>query len=157
MPVLPTRSAKTTVAMAGHSMRRAPIGNKLQPEACQQCTKKQRAARSTDGPFRLWSAWRDSNSRPLAPHASALPGCATRRSSRLYPAGEHCSVRGGQQLANFEKLASHEQHLLREEVPLFGRRAVLEILGKRGVVDLDHFDALEQLFAGAPLVALVLH
>jgi hypothetical protein len=27
----------------------------------------------------FWSAWRDSNSRPLAPHASALPGCATRR------------------------------------------------------------------------------
>jgi hypothetical protein len=30
--------------------------------------------------FDVWSAWRDSNSRPLAPHASALPGCATRRS-----------------------------------------------------------------------------
>ena len=26
-----------------------------------------------------WSGWRDSNSRPLAPHASALPGCATSR------------------------------------------------------------------------------
>ena len=25
------------------------------------------------------SGWRDSNSRPLAPHASALPGCATSR------------------------------------------------------------------------------
>ena len=25
------------------------------------------------------SEWRDSNSRPLAPHASALPGCATPR------------------------------------------------------------------------------
>ncbi len=29
--------------------------------------------------FVLWSGWRDSNSRPLAPHASALPGCATPR------------------------------------------------------------------------------
>jgi hypothetical protein len=28
-----------------------------------------------------WSGWRDSNSRPLAPHASALPGCATPRRS----------------------------------------------------------------------------
>src|SRR6516164_11700739 len=28
----------------------------------------------------FWSGWRDSNSRPLAPHASALPGCATSRS-----------------------------------------------------------------------------
>lgn len=27
----------------------------------------------------LWSGRRDSNSRPLAPHASALPGCATPR------------------------------------------------------------------------------
>ncbi len=26
-----------------------------------------------------WSGWRDSNSRPLAPQASALPGCATSR------------------------------------------------------------------------------
>src|SRR5512133_2579772 len=31
-----------------------------------------------------WSAWRDSNSRPLAPHASALPGCATRRQAADY-------------------------------------------------------------------------
>ena len=37
------------------------------------------------GPRFLWgldftgSGWRDSNSRPLAPHASALPGCATSR------------------------------------------------------------------------------
>src|SRR5271170_5767609 len=28
-----------------------------------------------------WSGWRDSNSRPLAPHASALPGYATARTS----------------------------------------------------------------------------
>ena len=31
-----------------------------------------------------WSEWRDSNSRPLAPHASALPGCATRRQDLDY-------------------------------------------------------------------------
>ena len=36
------------------------------------------------GPFDAWSGWRDSNSRPLAPHASALPGCATPRSDGLY-------------------------------------------------------------------------
>ena len=30
-------------------------------------------------PYLVWSEWRDSNSRPLAPHASALPGCATFR------------------------------------------------------------------------------
>ena len=34
---------------------------------------------SVPGFLNKWSAWRDSNSRPLAPHASALPGCATRR------------------------------------------------------------------------------
>ena len=32
----------------------------------------------------LWSGWRDSNSRPLAPHASALPGCATPRRAAHY-------------------------------------------------------------------------
>ncbi len=37
-----------------------------------------------DFPRFIWSAWRDSNSRPLAPHASALPGCATRREAADY-------------------------------------------------------------------------
>ena len=37
-----------------------------------------KARRLRVGPF-FWSGWRDSNSRPLAPHASALPGCATSR------------------------------------------------------------------------------
>jgi uncharacterized protein YcfJ len=32
----------------------------------------------------LWSGRRDSNSRPLAPHASALPGCATPRQANDY-------------------------------------------------------------------------
>lgn len=33
----------------------------------------------------IWSGRRDSNSRPLAPHASALPGCATPRTEgRVY-------------------------------------------------------------------------
>ena len=33
----------------------------------------------------FWSGRRDSNSRPLAPHASALPGCATPRTEgRVY-------------------------------------------------------------------------
>ena len=32
----------------------------------------------------LWSGRRDSNSRPLAPHASALPGCATPRQAKHY-------------------------------------------------------------------------
>src|ERR1017187_492603 len=40
-------------------------------------------AKATKGNFRSssesWSGRRDSNSRPLAPHASALPGCATSR------------------------------------------------------------------------------
>src|SRR5262245_4559145 len=30
-------------------------------------------------PLESWSEWGDLNSRPLAPHASALPGCATLR------------------------------------------------------------------------------
>ena len=29
--------------------------------------------------FKNWSGWRDSNSRPTAPKAVALPGCATPR------------------------------------------------------------------------------
>ena len=32
----------------------------------------------------LWSGRRDSNSRPPAPHASALPGCATPRRANNY-------------------------------------------------------------------------
>ena len=36
-----------------------------------------------------WSEWRDSNSRPLAPHASALPGCATFRRLELYTEIRH--------------------------------------------------------------------
>ena len=31
-----------------------------------------------------WSGWSDSNRRPLAPHASALPGCATPRPAVEY-------------------------------------------------------------------------
>src|SRR5690606_27328036 len=34
-------------------------------------------------PFKYWSGRRDSNSRPLAPHASALPGCATPRKKEI--------------------------------------------------------------------------
>src|ERR1700675_4863604 len=34
--------------------------------------------------FEKWSGRRDSNSRPLAPHASALPGCATSRTQVKY-------------------------------------------------------------------------
>jgi hypothetical protein len=32
----------------------------------------------------IWSGWRDSNSRHLAPKASALPGCATPRTAQFY-------------------------------------------------------------------------
>ena len=35
---------------------------------------------------RLWSGWRDSNPRHLAPKASALPGCATPREAEILPA-----------------------------------------------------------------------
>ena len=38
---------------------------------------------------RIWSGRRDSNSRPLQPHCSALPGCATPRPSAA--AGVDCS------------------------------------------------------------------
>ena len=51
--------------------------------------------------FHLWSAWRDSNSRPLAPHASALPGCATRRRIQLYTA----FALNRKQRTNLQKLA----------------------------------------------------
>ena len=44
----------------------------------------------------FWSGRQDSNLRPLAPHASALPGCATSRRGaanlQLYPLQIHCSV-----------------------------------------------------------------
>jgi hypothetical protein len=40
-----------------------------------------------------WSGWRDSNPRPLAPKASALPNCAT---PRCAPTGAHRSLRDHQ-------------------------------------------------------------
>ena len=42
----------------------------------------------------IWSGWRDSNSRHLAPKASALPGCATPRTCGILPN----TVHGGQSL-----------------------------------------------------------
>ena len=39
---------------------------------------KQRAFQCLKG-FLLWSEWRESNSRPLEPHSSTLPNCATPR------------------------------------------------------------------------------
>ncbi|MDQ5904248.1 MAG: hypothetical protein QG672_1841 [Pseudomonadota bacterium] len=46
---------------------------------------RKRALTSRSKPFRYyWSGRRDSNSRPLAPHASALPGCATPRRGAEY-------------------------------------------------------------------------
>ena len=35
--------------------------------------------------FRNWSGWRDSNPRPTAPKAVALPGCATPRTVQILP------------------------------------------------------------------------
>ena len=72
---------------------RVPVKRKPDSSAAATATQRQRAAtfgsRKTKGSARayvltlviFWSGWRDSNSRPLAPHASALPGCATPRRS----------------------------------------------------------------------------
>ena len=85
----------------------------------------------------FWSAWRDSNSRPLAPHASALPGCATRRqaadySPRAAAALRQRSVRGRKQVADFEaaRAAPAAVSATRHRAPLAGGATVLEILAK---------------------------
>ena len=56
------------------------LGEKLQ----NKCFKKKGLQSKTVNPLFHWSERWDSNSRPLAPHASALPGCATPRIPTLY-------------------------------------------------------------------------
>src|SRR2546423_15368474 len=62
-------------------------------------------------PLIQWSGWRDSNSRPLAPHASALPGCATPRRRADYTAAIEGSA--DEQAADRHQLLAHlhERHL----------------------------------------------
>ena len=57
-----------------------------------------RSLQAVDFSSYLWSGRRDSNSRPLAPHASALPGCATPRRSRNYRQWRRAS--NGKHVAN---------------------------------------------------------
>ena len=45
-------------------------------------------------PDRIWSGWRDSNSRPTAPKAVALPGCATPRFRPAARAAHYPTRRG---------------------------------------------------------------
>jgi hypothetical protein len=52
-------------------------------------------------PKYIWSERKDSNLRPLAPHASALPGCATpRKTMSIAEPGK-----------NFFKLSYSEKHI----------------------------------------------
>src|SRR5437588_10489878 len=61
-----------------------------QREACERCVGARKRARATAGDRAFhwcpekWSERRDSNSRPSAPHADALPGCATLRPGYLW-------------------------------------------------------------------------
>src|SRR3954469_22092553 len=129
MPVLPTRSANTTEAMRNHYAPRVmqtkkPVGPEDQPAA--------RVVVGVAG-FELAT--------PCTPCK-----CATRL--RYTPKPSIISgapvplVRIGEQVANLEEFAAHEQHLLREDVLLFGRHAVFEVV-HGGVFDLDDFDAFE--------------
>ena len=74
-------------AQAAHSIPWLPL-----PAICARSRSLSRRPRKrtkgsrfiTGSPLEVWSGRRDSNSRPLAPHASALPGCATPRREELY-------------------------------------------------------------------------
>jgi hypothetical protein len=57
----------------------------------------------------IWSGRRDSNSRPLAPHASALPGCATPRlRPKVYQVGCHGCLAFYNRRKNSRQLMRHE-------------------------------------------------
>ena len=72
--VLPLRPCR----VANSSPHRASSG--ISPYRSAPCWAHQIKKAVYRRPFRnYWSGRRDSNSRPLAPHASALPGCATPR------------------------------------------------------------------------------
>jgi hypothetical protein len=50
-----------------------------------------------------WSGWRDSNSRPTAPKAVALPGCATPRLLPHSKARNNTPIKNARQLNNCDK------------------------------------------------------
>jgi hypothetical protein len=60
------------------------------------------------GPSRNWSERGDSNSRPLAPEASALPGCATLRPTVVCRIGS-CRQTGNQQRGRYSGGVRHGQ------------------------------------------------
>jgi hypothetical protein len=84
--------------------RDQPVGHV--PVACLTGTGR---TRQSDG--RIWSERRDSNPRPLAPHASALPGCATLRPGPhpSIPAATRRTIRraGGRSNRASRALSSH--------------------------------------------------
>jgi hypothetical protein len=63
--------------------------------------------------LKIWSGWRDSNSRPTAPKAVALPGCATPRNLHISKARNHTLIKNNRQLNN-------AYFLKNSHLPVFG-------------------------------------
>jgi hypothetical protein len=75
---LARREAESRVCRDRRPAKRNPAVSSHSP------TKKKGSGLSTETLGIGWSGWRDSNSRHLAPKASALPGCATPRTAQFY-------------------------------------------------------------------------
>ena len=59
--------------------------------------------------LKIWSGWRDSNSRPTAPKAVALPGCATPRLLPNSKARNNTPIKNVRQLNNCNKFERYAQ------------------------------------------------
>jgi hypothetical protein len=101
-----------------------------------------------------WSGWRDSNSRPTAPKAVALPGCATPRQG-LQPGNVTDLDRIRQRLISKKNPATHEVFLLlarpeRFELPTFWFVARHSIQLSYGRINTCH----ERLLRGQRIILL---
>src|SRR5690554_5188106 len=73
-----------------------------------------------------WSGRLDSNQRPLAPHASALPGCATPRRTQCTGSSESAESSATEQLQHVLELRPH----LLDDLLALGRIAARLLAGE---------------------------
>src|SRR5450631_918556 len=74
----------------------------------------------TQNACKYWSGRQDSNLRPLAPHASALPGCATPRPRKRMISQKSLGNSNAGKLAakNFKQFFEFEPHLMNQLLTL---------------------------------------
>ncbi len=88
-----------------HARRRQFMPHRFQHE-CSRIQTKKGVQKRFCTPCILWSGREDSNFRPLAPHASALPGCATPRTDEHY-------ISLSANVAYFHFILVNQDHIIR--------------------------------------------